>query len=146
MTGDADGKTGGGIGRPAEIIGTPIAFTPISGISGMKSERFVAGGELWIERNRRREGPPVVYTVRAGTAARLFTDPKDILKFVKWPKNTPTGDALREWLASFDQKPEAPAQELDMKQMKAEGFGPECHEQDDSMENTKMVFDRYLKE
>ena len=27
---------------------------PISGISGMKSERFTAG-QLWIERNRRRE-------------------------------------------------------------------------------------------
>ena len=104
----------------------------------MKSERFTAGKELWIERNRRREGPSVVYTVMAGKTARLFTDPKAILKWVKCPKSTPTGDALREWLASFDQKPAAPAPELDMKQIKAEGFGPEAHD-DDPTANTKMV-------
>ena len=89
----------------------------------MKSERFTAG-QLWIERNRRREGPPVVYTVLCGKTARPFTDPKAILKWVKWPKGTPTGDALREWLASFEQKPQTPAPELDMAKIKAEGFGP----------------------
>ena len=77
----------------------------------MKSERFTAG-QLWIERNRRREGPPVVYTVLCGKSARPFTDPKAILKWVKWPKGTPTGDALREWLASFEQKPQTPRQNL----------------------------------
>ena len=103
----------------------------------MKSERFTAG-QLWIERNRRREGPPVVYTVLCGKTARPFTDPKEILKWVKWPKSTPTGDALRAWLASFDQKPETPAPKLDMDQIKAEGFGPEAHD-DDPTANTKMV-------
>jgi hypothetical protein len=103
----------------------------------MKSERFTAG-QLWIERNRRREGPPVVYTVMCGKTARPFTDPKAILKWVKWPKGTPTGDALREWLASFEQKPQAPAPELDMAKIKAEGFGPEAHD-DDPTANTKMV-------
>jgi hypothetical protein len=102
----------------------------------MKSERFTAGKELWIERSRRREGPPIVYTVLCGKTARPFTDPKAILKFVKWPKGTPTGDALREWLASFDQKPETPAPEPDLaERIKAEGFGPEAH--DDEL--TKMV-------
>ena len=137
VTGGAAGKTGGGIGLPTEIIGTLIAFTPISGISGMKSERFTAG-QLWIERNRRREGPPVVYTVMSGKSARPFTDPKALLKWVKWPKGTPTGDALREWLASFEQKPQTPAPELDMAKIKAEGFGPEAHD-DDPTANTKMV-------
>ena len=94
---------------------------------------------MWIERNRRREGPPVVYTVMSGTTARLFTDPKAIIKWVKWPKSTPTGDALREWLASFDKKPEAPATEAEFaKRIKAEGFGPEAHD-DDPTANTKMV-------
>ena len=137
MTGGAAGKTGGGIGLPAEMSGTPIVLTPMSRISGMKSERFTAG-QLWIERNRRREGPPVVYTVLCGKSARPFTDPKALLKWVKWPKGTPTGDALREWLASFDQKPKAPAPELDMAKIKAEGFGPEAHD-DDPTTNTKMV-------
>ena len=36
---------------------------------------------------------------------------------------------LREWLASFDKKPEAPAPELDMAKIKAEGFGPEAHDE-----------------
>ena len=103
----------------------------------MKSERFTAG-QLWIERNRRREGPPVIYTVLCGKSARPFTDPKALLKWVKWPKGTPTGDALREWLASFDKKQDAPAPELDMAQIKAEGFGPEAHD-DDPTVNTKMV-------
>ncbi len=122
---------GSGMGR-ISIVGISI-----SGMSGMKSERFTAG-QLWIERNRRREGPPVVYTVLCGNSARPFTDPKAILKWVKWPKGTPTGDALREWLASFDKKPEAPTPELDMAKIKAEGFGPEAHD-DDPTANTKMV-------
>ena len=74
----------------------------------------------------------------AGKTARLFTDHKAILSFVKWPKSTPTGDALREWLGSFDKKPETPAPELDMAKIKAEGFGPEAHD-DDPTANTKMI-------
>ncbi len=74
----------------------------------------------------------------AGKTARLFTEPKAILKFVKWPKGTPTGDALREWLTSFEQKPQAPAPKLDMAKIKAEGFGPEAHD-DEPTANTKMV-------
>ena len=104
----------------------------------MKSERFTAG-QLLIERARHREGPPVVYTVLCGKSARPFTDPKAILKFVKWPKGTPTGDALREWLKSFEQKPQTPAPETDFaERIKAEGFGPEAHD-DDPTANTKMV-------
>ena len=137
MTGGAFGILWGGIDLHAGISGTDTDRTPISGISGMKSERFTAG-QLWIERNRRREGPPIVYTVMSGKSARPFTDPKAILRWIKWPKGTPTGDAIREWFASFDQKPEAPTPELDMAKIKAEGFGPEAHE-DDPTANTKMV-------
>jgi len=87
----------------------------------------------------------------SGKSARPFTDTKAILKWVKWPKGTPTGDALREWLASFEQKPQAPAPELDMAKIKAEGFGPEAHDEkaidpitgeeipDDPITGTKMV-------
>ena len=75
----------------------------------------------------------------SGKSARPFTDTKAILKWVKWPKGTPTGDALRDWLASFDQKQEAPAPELDMAQLQREGFGPECHDPEDPTANTKMV-------
>ena len=37
----------------------------ISGISGMKAERFCAG-TLFIERTQMREGPPVVYICKSG--------------------------------------------------------------------------------
>jgi len=78
----------------------------------MKSERFTAG-QLWIERTKQHEGPPVVYTCLSGKRSRLFTDRKALLKFVKWPPKTPTGDALREWLASFEQKPLPDVSETD---------------------------------
>jgi hypothetical protein len=103
----------------------------------MKSERFTAG-QLWIERNRMREGPPVVYTVLSGKTSMLFTHHKALLRFVKWPASTPTGQALRDWLASFDQKPDAATPELDMAVIKKEGFGPEAHE-DDPIAQTKMI-------
>jgi len=76
----------------------------------------------------------------SGNSSRLFTDHKAILRWIKWPSKTPTGDALREWFASFDKKPEAPAPELDMAKIQREGFGPEAHDEDDDpTANTKMV-------
>ena len=88
----------------------------------------------------------------SGKSSRPFTDTKAILKWVKWPKGTPTGDALRDWLASFDQKQEAPAPEADFaERIKAEGFGPEAHdnehidpltgldERDNPVTGTRMV-------
>ena len=88
----------------------------------------------------------------AKNSSRPFTDTKAILKWVKWPKGTPTGDALREWLASFEQKQEAPAPEAAFaERIKAEGFGPEAHDDktidpitgmeipDDPITGTKMI-------
>ena len=104
----------------------PIRPTPISGISGMKSERFVAG-QLWIERKKNREGPPISYTVLKGFSSMGFTSSSEVLKFIRWPKGTPTGDAVREWLAGFDDSAESFVQALDMDQIAKEGFGPEAH-------------------
>ena len=139
VTGGATGILCGGMARQAGISGTCTAPIPISGISGMKGERFVAG-QLWIERNRRREGPEITYTVLCGKSSRLFTDHKMILRHVKWPKGTPTGDSLREWLGSFEQKPKAPAPETAfVERIKAESWGPEAHDPEDPTANTKMV-------
>ena len=104
----------------------------------MKAERFTAGG-LWIERARHREGPPVVYTVMIKESSVLSQSTNAILKFVKWPKGTPTGDALREWLASFEKEKPTANPELDVAKIKAEGFGPEAHDDEDPTANTKMV-------
>ena len=75
----------------------------------------------------------------SGKTARPFTDTKQILRWVKWPKGTPTGDALREWLALFEQKPQTPTPELDMAKVQREGFGPEAHDPEDFTANVKMV-------
>jgi|TARA_R100000084_G_C4632125_1_gene138921 hypothetical protein len=115
----------------------------------MTAERFTAG-QLFIERTKHREGPPVVYSVMCGNSARLFTDHKALLRWVKWPSKTPTGDALREWLASFDEKPKAPAIEPDWAKIKSEippvVVDPITGEemQGDAMANTKMCFERFV--
>jgi|TARA_Y100000033_G_scaffold3490_1_gene2994 hypothetical protein len=104
----------------------------------MKSERFTAGS-LFIERTRMREGPPVVYICKSGFTSKSFTDTKQLLAFIRWPKSTPTGTAIRDWLASFEQKAETPAPELDVAQLQREGFGPECHDPENPTANVKMV-------
>ena len=103
----------------------------------MKTERFLVGSELFIQRHRHIEGPPIVYVVRSGRRCQPFFDAKSALRFIKWPKGTPTGDAIREWFASFDDAA-ATGPELNMEQVKKEGFGPEAHDEDPTA-NTKMV-------
>ena len=71
----------------------------------------------------------------------LFTEPTALLKFVRWPKSTPTGQALREWLASFNQKTEASKPDPRWSKINAEldkriDLGKES---DDPTANTKMV-------
>ena len=44
----------------------------------------------------------------------LFTDPKALLKFVRWPKGTPTGAALREWREYWDKPEPEPQAETKM--------------------------------
>ena len=71
----------------------------------------------------------------------LFTDPKALLKFVRWPKSTPTGQALREWLASFDEKPKASSPNPEWSKINAE-LDKRIDldkEPDDPTANTKMV-------
>jgi hypothetical protein len=81
----------------------------------------------------------MVYICKSGFTSKSFTDTKQLLAFIRWPKSTPTGTAIRDWLASFKQEQKAPAPETDFaKRMKAEGFGPEAHD-DDPTANTKMV-------
>jgi hypothetical protein len=116
----------GGMPLQAGISGITTELTLISGISGMKSERFVAG-QLWIERKRNREGPPISYIVMKGLSSMGFTDKKEVLRFIRWPKGTPTGDSVREWLSSFNDSTETHAPGPDIAQVAKEGFGPEAH-------------------
>ena len=103
----------------------------------MKPDYFTASG-LYIERRRNREGPVVTYTIWKPNTSRIFTDTKAALKFIAWPKSTPTGEAIREWFKSFEPK-DAGAKPVptDKERIAAEGFGPEAHIEPN--ENTKMI-------
>ena len=67
----------------------------------MKSALFTRGG-LRIERITPHEGPSPVWNAWKPHRAQAFTDTKKLLKFCAWPKSTPTGMELREWIASFE--------------------------------------------
>ena len=67
----------------------------------MKSALFTRGG-LRIERITPHEGPSPVYNAWKPHRAQAFTDTTKLLKFCAWPKSTPTGVELREWIASFE--------------------------------------------
>ena len=93
----------------------------------MKTEHFKVPGSLWIERQIRREGPsPVFIAWKPGTSQSFF-DRKALLRFAAWPKSTPTGTALREWLDSFDGKDQKPDEAQHQEAIKQTGFGPEAH-------------------
>ena len=104
----------------------------------MKREQFLVPGSVLIERQIHREGPSPVFIAWKPHTSQSFTDEKALLKFAAWPKSTPTGLKIREWLRSFDGIPiEKP--ELDVARIEAEGFGPEAHDEPDPTTNTKMV-------
>ena len=69
-----------------------------------------------------------------------FTDTKKLLAFIRWPKSTPTGQQIREWLASFDEKPKAAEPELDWDKIK-KAIDPITGEEipDNPQADTKMV-------
>ena len=65
---------------------------------------------------------------------------KEVLRFVKWPVKTPTGDARREWLDEIDKTGAPKAPEIDAARLKAEGFGPEQHlDESDPNFQTRIV-------
>ena len=70
----------------------------------MPEIKFTAGAGLYIEhRTNKKEGPRVYYVVRSCHKSMLFTDKTALFKWVKWPKSTPTGVLLREWLDEWKQ-------------------------------------------
>lgn len=103
----------------------------------MKRDQFFKPGSIFIERQVPREGPAPVYICWKPHTSQTFTDRKALLKFAAWPKSTPTGTELREWLASFDDVTVKQAK-LDAARIKSEGFGPEAHAEEPN-DNTKMI-------
>jgi hypothetical protein len=92
------------------------------------ADTFTARG-LRIERRHDRWNG-TSYMAWKPDVSMLFTDVKELLAFIAWPRKTPTGDALREWL---NLKPAEPALTADPE---ASGFGPDP---DDPNANTRTI-------
>ena len=102
----------------------------------MKPEVFFTPGALRVERQTPREGPSPVFVAWKPHTAATFTDVKALLKFAAWPKSTPTRQAILEWLETFRGATPTKAK-LDVARMKAEGWGPEAHQEPN--DQTKMI-------
>ena len=68
----------------------------------MKRALFCKPGSIIVEYQEHREGPTPIYVAWKPHTAKSFTDVKALLKFCAWPKSTPTGIELREWLDRFN--------------------------------------------
>ena len=102
----------------------------------MKSQLFDVQGSLRVERMEQREGPSPIYVAWKPGTSQVFQDRKPLLKFAQWPASTPTGRRLRDWLDEIAKAPSQPS-EGHTERIKAEGFGPEAHEEPN--DNTKTV-------
>lgn len=93
-------------------------------------DTFIAKG-LRVERRHDRWNG-ISYMAWRPHVSMLFTDTKELLRFIAWPRKTPTGDALREWLNGPTAKPEP----LPAAEPEASGFGPDS---DDPNYQTRTV-------
>ena len=79
----------------------------------MKSALFTRPG-LRIERITPHEGPTPVWNAWRPNRSECFTDTAKLIRFCKWPKSTPTGQELREWVASFELVPPKQAEQTEV--------------------------------
>ena len=109
----------------------------------MKPTKYPGNGRgLYVEHNRHREGPPSVFTILYKGSARSVTDPKELWRVMGMAKYTDASKELRAWAEEIHEATLAKAKpKLDMEQVKAEGFGPEAHEEalEEPTTNTKMI-------
>jgi hypothetical protein len=116
----------------------------------MKRERFEAK-TLWIETSRDWNGR--YWIAWKPDVSLYFRDRSAMVKWLSWPKGTPTRTSLDSWLESLaaaDQEREAKRAGSDTSETVAEpslsdevlatGFGPECHlDETDPNYQTKTV-------
>ena len=88
-----------------------------------------------------REGPNY-FCFHYKNSSRLVpaNDPKDVWRCMGNAKYTDSAKALKEWAVEMVEAT-LPKPELDMTQIKAEGFGPEAHvdAEEDPTALTKMI-------
>ena len=108
----------------------------------MKRERFERPG-IWIETSKDWDGR--WFVAWQPNISQGFSDAETMLRWIRWPAKTPTGDALRSWLADLataDAKRggETTDAGLDMDEVKATGFGPEAHlDESDPNHQTRTI-------
>ena len=100
----------------------------------MKTDLFHIPGSLRVERIKMREGPTPVFICWKPGISQTFVERKALLKFAAWPKSTPTGVKLREWLDSLEDAIEPASSDGVVEQ----SWGPEAHEAEPN-DKTKMV-------
>ena len=74
----------------------------------MKPDQFHVPNALFVERSLHKDGPSPLYVAWKPNTSRMFYNKTSLLKFCAWPKSLPTGQALRNWLDSFDDQPSVP--------------------------------------
>ena len=100
------------------------------GMGQMKRIQFYKPGSVFIEYQTRSEGPSPVWVCWKPGRSQGFTDTKALLKFAGWPKSTPTGLALREWLENLPPDVRATKAKQDAVNLEEVSWGPEAHEDD----------------
>lgn len=85
--------------------------------------RFERTGSLFVEYRRPREGPPSFLVYEPGKSFICLTS-KELLRAVKWPKYTPTGAKLRQWIEEIQA---LPTSESEPEPVNQQSWGPEAH-------------------
>ncbi|MCE2839525.1 MAG: hypothetical protein LW834_21700 [Cyanobium sp. 49614_E6] len=103
-----------------------------------RREEFVAGGlriTTWRDFNGR------AFVCWRPDVSIFCQTNKEVLRFAAWPVKTPTGDALREWLASLgaaDQQKGASVAPVGDAQVEG-SFDPLAHQDEDPTAATRMI-------
>jgi hypothetical protein len=82
------------------------------------ADTFTASGLRVERRHDRWNGTS--YMAWRPHVSMLFTDTKEMLRFIGWPRKTPTGDALRDWLTGPTAEPPPTVPDA-----ATSGFGPD---------------------
>jgi len=102
-----------------------------------------------------RDGDSRVYIAYSNGSSRMFCDVPTLRKWLKLPKGIPSRDSFDSWIASIEaadqERASKKAQPLTgeplmegkapnlSQELLATGFGPEAHEEEDPVANTRMV-------
>ena len=94
----------------------------------MKRLQFYKPGSVFIEYQTPSEGPSPVWVCWKPNSSQGFTDVKALLRFAGWPRSTPTGVALREWLENLPPDIRAIKQQKDAVKLEETSWDPKAHE------------------